>query len=96
MALRMGALYDALQQAPGITEDAARAAAEEVAAHYHRPAAIEAKITLLTWMVGTHLALTVAMMLWISTQLGTIQGQLATIRQELAGLKATITIQEQK
>lgn len=53
MPLRMGALYDALRMDPNITEDAARAAAEEVADYNGRIAAIDARLTLLTWMTGT-------------------------------------------
>ncbi len=36
MALRMGALYDALRTAQGITEDDARRAAEELADYDNR------------------------------------------------------------
>jgi hypothetical protein len=58
MALRMGALYDALRHATGITEEDARRAAEEVAGYESRIARIEADLVLLKWMVGTNLALT--------------------------------------
>jgi len=60
MALRMGALYDALRHAPGIPEDAARLAAEEVANYDNRIGRIEADLTLLKWMVGFLLALGLA------------------------------------
>jgi hypothetical protein len=54
----MGALYDALRQASGVTEDAARAAAEEAADYQRRLARIDSRLTLLTWMVGTNITLT--------------------------------------
>jgi hypothetical protein len=57
MALRMGALYDALRQAQGIGEDEARKAAEEVAQYENRLARIDARLDLLTWMVGTAVTL---------------------------------------
>lgn len=57
MTLRLGALHDALLD-PGNAEKAQRAA-EEVAGYENRLAAIESRLTLLTWMVGTNIALTV-------------------------------------
>ena len=57
MALRLGALYDALRLA-NIPEDQARLAAEEVAQYEQRLATIERDLTLLKWMVGTNIALT--------------------------------------
>jgi hypothetical protein len=61
MALRMGALYDALRLAPGIPESAAREAAEEVANYDNRLARIESDLRLLKWMVGVNVALSMAM-----------------------------------
>jgi hypothetical protein len=58
MALRMGQLYDALRGAQGVSEDAARQAAEEVANYDNRIARVEGDLTVLKWMVGTNLALT--------------------------------------
>jgi hypothetical protein len=57
MALRMGALYDALRTAPGITEDAARLAAEEVANYDNKIAHIETDLMVVKWMLGAVLAL---------------------------------------
>lgn len=57
MALRMGALYDALR-AGSVPEDSARAAAEEVANYDARIAGIDAKVSILTWMVATNITLT--------------------------------------
>jgi hypothetical protein len=54
----MGALYDALRHATGITEEDARRAAEEVASYDSRIARIEADLALLKWMVGINIALT--------------------------------------
>ena len=57
MALMMGALYDALRQAQ-IPEPLARQAAEEVAAYENRIAGVERDLTILKWMVGTNIGLT--------------------------------------
>jgi hypothetical protein len=57
MALRLGALYDALRQAQ-VSENAAKNAAEEVAGYENRIANVEGRLTLLTWMVGTNIGLT--------------------------------------
>jgi hypothetical protein len=57
MSLRLGALHDALLE-PGNAEKAQRAA-EEVADYNNRIRQIEADLTLLKWMVGTNVALTV-------------------------------------
>lgn len=57
MALRMGALYDALRQAHGISEDDARRAAEEVANYDNRMLRIEASLDTLRWMVGALITL---------------------------------------
>lgn len=56
MSLRLGALQDALLD-PGNVEKAQRAA-EEVAGYDNRLASIETRLTLLTWMVGTNVGLT--------------------------------------
>ena len=56
MALLMGALYDALRHAPGITEEAARLAADEVA-NENGIRRIEHGLKLLKWMVGASIAL---------------------------------------
>ena len=60
MALRLGSLYDALRAA-NIPEERARAAAEEVAGYENRLAAIDQRLTVLTWMVGTLVAITLAL-----------------------------------
>ena len=58
MALRMGALYDALRQGQGISEEDAKRAAEEVADYDNRIKRIEASLELLKWMVATNITLT--------------------------------------
>jgi len=58
MALRMGALYDALRQAQGISDDDAKRAAEEVANYENRIARIESSLDTLKWMLGTNIAIT--------------------------------------
>ena len=69
MALRMGALYDALKTGQGISEEDARRAAEEVASYDNRMARIEARLDTLTWMVGANITLT---LLTLSIVLGVL------------------------
>lgn len=57
MALQLGALRDALESA-GADRDKARDAAEELAGYENRLAGIDARLSLLTWMVGFNLLLT--------------------------------------
>jgi hypothetical protein len=57
--MMMGNLYSALKQA-GADEDHARKAAEEVATYDSRMSTIENRLSVLTWMVGTNVALTLA------------------------------------
>ena len=59
MALRMGALYDALRQGQGIGEDEARRAAEEVAAYEHGLHEVRAELKLHRWMLATIIGLAV-------------------------------------
>ena len=59
MAMMMDNLYSALKQA-GADEDNARKAAEEVATYDSRKSTIENRLSVLTWMVGTNVALTLA------------------------------------
>ena len=72
MALRMGALYDALRTGQGISEEAAKQAAEEVASYDNRMAALDSRTAVLTWMVGALIALTIGN-LWLTM---TILGRL--------------------
>lgn len=57
MALRMGALYDALRTGQGISEDDARSAAEEVANYENRIARVESSLDTLKYMVATAITL---------------------------------------
>ncbi len=61
MSLMLGALYDALRKT-AIPEDDARKAAEEVAAYENRLARVESDLTLLKWMVGVNIALTLGIL----------------------------------
>jgi hypothetical protein len=56
VALQLGALRDALLDA-GASPAKADKAAEEVAAYETRLASIDTKLTVLTWMVATNIAL---------------------------------------
>ena len=69
MALMVGSLYDALKSA-GVEDDKARKAAEEVAGFDsqigridNKVTALDGRVNLLQWMIGTNLAMTVAI-LW--------------------------------
>jgi hypothetical protein len=62
MALQLGALRDALISA-GAPTDKADKAAEELAGYETRLASIDGRRSLLTWMVGFNLILTVGV-LW--------------------------------
>jgi hypothetical protein len=57
MALMMGALYDALKSA-NVDDEKARKAAEEVAGFETRIAAIDSRLAVLQWMLGSNIALT--------------------------------------
>lgn len=68
MALQLGALRDALIEA-GASEEKANRAAEELAGYENRLSKIDlqleqlgGRVTLLTWMVGTNLALTLGVL----------------------------------
>ena len=61
MDLMMGKLYDALRSG-NIPDEKAREAAEEVAGYETRLSGVEAQLSVLTWMVGTNLVLTVGVL----------------------------------
>ena len=61
MALRLGALRDAVLEA-GASEETARKASEEAASYKRRLVGIESHLTVLTWMTGTNIALTIAVL----------------------------------
>jgi len=62
MTAMISELYDALKSA-GAPEDQARKAAEVVAAYDNRFARIEGDLTLLKWMVGFNLAVSVGIIM---------------------------------
>jgi hypothetical protein len=62
MALRLGALRDALVDA-GDEPEKANKVAEELADYENRPASIDTRLSVLTWMAGTNLVLTLGV-LW--------------------------------
>lgn len=57
----LGALYDALRSA-NVPDELARHAAEEAAHQESRLNSLAADVRLLTWMVGTNIALTAAIL----------------------------------
>ena len=58
MAVMLGNLYRALVQRAGAPDEEAQKAAEEVAGVESRLAGIASKVSLLQWMVGFNLSLT--------------------------------------
>ena len=81
MALQLGALRDALLEA-GATMEKAELAAEEVASYEQRIAGVDTRLTVLTWMVGTNIGVTLIVLgstiaLW--AKLGELAGQLARV-----------------
>ena len=62
MALQLGALRDALIDA-GAKPEKADKAAEDLAGYENRLASIDTRLSVLTWMAGSNLALT-AGVLW--------------------------------
>jgi hypothetical protein len=56
MALRLGALQDALLDA-GASPEKAQRAAEEAAGYETRMSSLDTKVSVLTWMVATLIAL---------------------------------------
>jgi len=70
MSIMLGKLYTALRAGQGISEEDARAAAEEVAGYESRLAAIESRLLLVQWMVGTNLALTLGLLGMVFTIMG--------------------------
>ena len=61
MSLMISGLYDALKSA-GAGDDLARKAAQEVASYDNRLTVLEAKVTMLQWMVGINIAMTASIM----------------------------------
>ena len=62
MALQLGALRDALEDA-GADPAKARAAAEELAGYENRLASMDTRLSVLTWMAATNLVVTLGV-LW--------------------------------
>jgi type VI protein secretion system component VasF len=85
MALQLGATREAFLAA-GTPPDKAALAAEELAAFETRQSGVEAKLTVLTWMIGAVLTLTMVLLgsqflLWAKA--GEVAAQLAQISAHL-------------
>jgi hypothetical protein len=74
MTLQLGALRDALLSA-GAPPDKANKAAEEMAGYETRFAGIESRLAVLTWMVGTHIAITLGL-IWVLIRVASKVGAL--------------------
>ena len=59
MTTMISEVYDALIEA-GASEPKARKASEAIAAYDNKLAGIETRVAVLTWMIGTNLAMTLA------------------------------------
>jgi len=64
MPIMLEKLYDALRTAD-VPDDKARAAAVEGAQYESRAAKIEADLSLLKWMVGTNVAITLVVLAFV-------------------------------
>jgi hypothetical protein len=78
VAIQLGALRTALLEA-GASVEKAEKAAEEGASYETRLAGIESRVSVLTWMVGANVGLTILVigaLVTLSSKLGEISGQL--------------------
>lgn len=64
MPLMLEKLYDALRSA-NVPDDKARAAATEGAQYENRASKIESDLSLLKWMVGTNVAITLVVLAFV-------------------------------
>jgi hypothetical protein len=81
MAMQLGALRTALLEA-GVSVEKAEKAAEEGAGFEARLAGIESRVSVLTWMVGANVGLTIIVigaLVTLSSKLGEIGGQLVQL-----------------
>jgi hypothetical protein len=74
MPLQLGSLREALLDA-GADPEKANKASEEVASYENRLAAIEARLSVLTWMVGTNIVVTIGI-LWMLLRVAAKTGAL--------------------
>ena len=68
MSLRMGALYDALRTAQGVSDEDAKKAAEEIANYDTALADLRGDLKLVQWMLGFLIALMVGN-LWLTVSI---------------------------
>jgi len=85
MALQLGALRDALVEA-GASPAASARASEELASYENKLASMDGRLTLLTWMTGTSVVLSLTVLgtvlaLW--SKLAEISGQLAAVAHSI-------------
>jgi hypothetical protein len=79
--MQLGALRTALLEA-GASVEKAEKAAEEGASYETRLAGIESRVSVLTWMVGANVGLTILVigaLVTLSSKLGEISGQLVQL-----------------
>lgn len=89
MALILDSLYDALKAA-GASDEQARAAARDVAGYDNRLNRIERDLTLIKWMLGAVMALSLGLF-WIQWQ---ILDRLAAVDAHVGNLENRLTMVE--
>jgi len=83
MALQLGALRDALLES-GASPEKATKASEEAATSENRLGGIDDRVSVLTWMVGTNVALSLSLLggaVAIWSKIGDLGVQIATLHR---------------
>jgi hypothetical protein len=78
MAMQLGALRTALLEA-GATQEKAEKAAEEAASYETFLAGLETKVSVVTWMVGANITLTMVtlgVLMTLAAKIGEVTGQI--------------------
>ena len=78
MAMQLGALRTALLEA-GATQEKAEKAAEEAATYETFLAGLETKVSVVTWMVGANITLTMVtlgVLMTLAAKIGEVTGQI--------------------
>jgi len=78
MAMQLGALRTALLEA-GATQETAEKAAEEAASYETFLAGLETKVSVVTWMVGANITLTMVtlgVLMTLAAKIGEVTGQI--------------------
>jgi hypothetical protein len=71
MALMLAKTYAALRAA-GVSEQQAEDASAEIAGYERELSDIKGDLRLLKWMVGTHFAVTLGLLVWVAGKIGAL------------------------